>query len=74
MSLLFYGVLSLVVVLGVLVLLVIFSLLTMAQKGDNYLDQRELNLRPQQDCPLASVEEGNSPALSGLAKPKMKLI
>jgi len=67
-------VLSLVVVLGVLVLLVIFSLLTMAQKGDNYLDQRELNLRPQQDCSLASVEEGNSPTLCGLAKPKMKLI
>ncbi len=74
MSLLFYGVLSLVVVLGGLVLLVIFSLLAMAQKGDNYLDQHEFNLQQRQDCPPASVEEAKSPNLSGLAKPKMKLV
>jgi hypothetical protein len=45
MSLFFYGVFILGVVLGGLVLLVIFSLLAMAAmaaKGDEYLDQLEL--------------------------------
>ena len=44
MSLLFYGVCILGVVLGGLLLLVIFSLLTMAQKGDECLDQLELEM------------------------------
>lgn len=42
MSLFFYGVFILGVVLGGLVLLVLLSLLAMAQKGDEYLDQLEL--------------------------------
>ncbi|MGA9755789.1 MAG: hypothetical protein WBV23_11685 [Desulfobaccales bacterium] len=74
MSLLSYGVLILVVVLGGLVLLVIFSLLAMAQQGDSYLDQQEFNLPQQQDCPPASVEEAKSPNLSGLAKQDLKLV
>jgi hypothetical protein len=74
LSLLFYGVFFLVVVLGGLVLLVIFSLLAMAQKADNYLDQLEFNLGQRQDCPPASVEEAKSPNLSGLAKPDLKLV
>jgi hypothetical protein len=41
MSLFFYGVLILGVVLGGLVLLVLYSLLAMAAKGDEYLDQLE---------------------------------
>jgi len=44
MSLLFYGVCILGVVLGGLLLLVIFSLLAMAQKGDECLDQLELEM------------------------------
>lgn len=42
MSLFFYGVFILGVVLGGLVLLVLYSLLAMAQKGDECLDQLEL--------------------------------
>jgi hypothetical protein len=42
MSLFFYGVFMLGVVLGGLVLLVLYSLLAMAQKGDELLDQIEL--------------------------------
>jgi hypothetical protein len=42
MSLFFYGVFILGVVLSGLVLLVLYSLLAMAQKGDEFLDQLEL--------------------------------
>jgi hypothetical protein len=42
MSLFFYGVIILGIVLGGLVLLVLYSLLVMAQRGDEYLDQMEL--------------------------------
>ena len=42
MSLLFYGVCILGVVLGGLVLLVLYSLLPMAAKGDKCLEQLEL--------------------------------
>ena len=38
----FFGVFILVMVLGGLALLVLFSLLAMAAKGDEYLDQLEL--------------------------------
>jgi hypothetical protein len=44
MSLFFYGVIILGMVLGGLVLLVIFSLLVMAQRGDECLDQLELEM------------------------------
>ena len=44
MSLFFYGVFILGVVLGGLVLLVLYSLLVMAQRGDECLDQLELEM------------------------------
>ena len=44
MSFFFFGVFILGVVLGGLVLLVILSLLAMAQKGDEALDQLELEM------------------------------
>ena len=44
MSLLFYGVCIFGVVLGGLVLLVLYSLLVMAQRGDQGLDQLELEM------------------------------
>jgi hypothetical protein len=44
MSLLFYGVIILGIVLGGLVLLLLFSLLAMAQRGDECLDQLELEI------------------------------
>jgi hypothetical protein len=45
MSLLFYGVIILGMVLGVVVLLLLVSLLAMAQKGDECLDRLELEIR-----------------------------
>ena len=44
MSLFFYGVCILGAVLGGLVLLVLYSLLGMAQRGDECLDQLELEM------------------------------
>jgi hypothetical protein len=45
MSLFFYGVIILGIVLGGAVLLLLFCLLAMAQKGDECLDQLELARR-----------------------------
>jgi hypothetical protein len=69
-SLLSYGVFCLGVVLGGLALLVIFSLLALAQKGDQYQEQLELALRQRQDLPSSLVypeksENLGSPADSG---------
>jgi len=44
MSLLFYGVCILGAVLGGLVLLVLYSLLVMAKRGDECLDQLEMEM------------------------------
>jgi hypothetical protein len=44
MSLLFYGVVILGIVLGGVVLLLLFSLSAMAQKGEECLDQLELEI------------------------------
>lgn len=44
MSLFFYGVCILGAVLGGLVLLVLYSLLVMAQRGDESLDQLEMEM------------------------------
>jgi hypothetical protein len=44
MSLLFYGVCILGVMLGGLVLIVLYSLLVMAQRGDACLDQLEMEM------------------------------
>jgi hypothetical protein len=80
-SFLSYGVFFLGVVLGVLVLLVIFSLMAMAQKGDEYQDQLEFALRQRQnlDPSLANPEKSEnigSPANSdpdqvGISQPGM---
>ena len=59
MSLLSYGVFTLGVVLGGMVLLVIFSLLAMAQKGDAYLDQRECYMLQGRGCAPSPVKEKN---------------
>jgi hypothetical protein len=45
MSFLFYGVVILGIVLGGVVLLLLFSLSAMAQKGEECLDQLELEIR-----------------------------
>ena len=62
MSLLFYGVYILGVVLGGLVLLVIFSLLAMAQKGDEYLEKLELEMLQAQEYapPLTKTRKGEN--------------
>jgi hypothetical protein len=59
-SFLSYGVYCLGVVLGGVVLLVIFSLLAMAQKGDQYQEQLELALGQRQDLASSRVNPGNS--------------
>ena len=45
MSLFFYGVIILGIVLGGVLMLLLFSLLAMAQKGEECLDQLELEMR-----------------------------
>jgi hypothetical protein len=60
LSLLSYGVFTLGVVLGGMVLLVIFSLLAVAQKGDAYLDQLECILLQGQANAPSSVKEKKS--------------
>jgi len=59
-SFLSYGVFFLGVVLGGLGLLVIFSLLAMAQKGDEYQDQLEFALRQRQNLDPSLVNTGKS--------------
>ena len=71
MSLFFYGVCILGAVLGGLVLLVLYSLLVMAQRGDECLDQLELEmLKPLEYAPprIKSEESENLrvPATSDL--------
>ena len=71
MSLFFYGVCILGVVLGGLVLLVIFSMLAMAQKGDESLEKLELEMLQTQACGPPLIIRGKSenlyvPATSGL--------
>jgi hypothetical protein len=67
MSLWFYGIIFFAVVLGVLLVLVIFSCLAMAQKADEYQDQLEYALRqghlfsPHQANSETSVNSGSSP-------------
>ena len=60
MPLLSYGIFFLGVVLGGLLSLVIFSLMLMAQKGDEYLDQVEFELRQEQDLDSSLVDPGKS--------------
>ena len=64
MSFFYYGLISLGVVVGGLVLLLLFCLLDMAQKGDAYQDQLEFELRHQRPAPGAA-----QPGESGRASP-----
>ena len=71
MSLLFYGVIILGIVLGGLVLLVLYSLLVMAQRGDECLDQLELEMlkSPEYAPPRIKSEKSENlrvPATSDL--------
>jgi hypothetical protein len=71
MSLFFYGVCILGAVLGGLVLLVLYSLLVMAQRGDQCLDQLEMEMlkNHQAASPLVKSEKSENlrvPATSDL--------
>ena len=69
MPLLSYGIFFLGVVLGGLLSLVIFSLMLMAQKGDEYLDQVEFELRQEQDLDSSLVDPGKSENIGSPANP-----
>ena len=58
----FFGVCILLMVLGGLALLVLYSLLTMAAKGDEYLDQLELEQYPVREYapPLTKTPKGEN--------------
>jgi hypothetical protein len=60
MSLFFCGVLFFGVVLGGLILLVIYSLLTMAQKGDKFQEQLELEEPRDQEYARSVIIRGKS--------------
>jgi hypothetical protein len=59
MSLLFYGVCILGAVLGGLVLLVLYSLLVMAQRGDQCLDQLEMEMLKNHQA-VSLIKSGKS--------------
>jgi hypothetical protein len=59
-SLFFCGVFFLGMVLGGLILLVLYSLLTMAQKGDKFQDQLELEGPRGQECARSVIIRGES--------------
>ena len=60
MSLFFYGVCILGAVLGGLVLLMLYSLLAMAQRGDNYLDRLELEMLKKRQAASTFVKSEKS--------------
>jgi hypothetical protein len=60
MSLLFYGVCILGAVLGGLVLLVLYSLLVMAQRGDACLDQLEMEMLKNHQAASPLIKSGKS--------------
>jgi hypothetical protein len=60
MSLMFYGIFILGVVLGGLVLLVLYSLLAMAQKGEESLEKLELKMLQTQEYPPSLANRGKS--------------
>ena len=70
MSLLFYGVMILGIMLGGLMLLLLFSLLTMAKRGDEALDKMELVIQTKKNVyPLkqkARLENLDLPTTSDL--------
>ena len=60
MSLFFYGVCILGAVLGGLVLLVLYSLLVMAQRGDECLDQLEMEMLKNHQATFSLIKSGKS--------------
>lgn len=60
MSLFFYGVCILGVILGGLVLLVLYSLLVMAQRGDACLDQLEMEMLKDNQASSHRTKSGKS--------------
>ena len=60
MSLFFYGVCILGAVLGGLVLLVLYSLLVMAQRGDAGLDQLEMEMLKNYQAASSLTKSGKS--------------
>jgi hypothetical protein len=74
MSLLFYGVIILGIVLGGLVLLVLFSLLTMAKRGDEYLERMELELLQTAQSAPFRINREKSGDLHGAAKERLSPI
>jgi hypothetical protein len=70
MSLFFYGVCILGAVLGGLVLLVLYSLLVMAQRGDACLDQLELEMLKNHQA-AALLKSGKSENIRVPATPDL---
>ena len=64
MSLFFYGVIILSIVLGGLVLLVLYSLLVMAKRGDACLDQLELEMLKSPEYAPPRIKSEKSADLS----------
>ena len=60
MSLFFYGVCILGVVLGGSMLLVLYSLLVMAQRGDECLDQLEMEMLKDHQATSSFIKRGKS--------------
>jgi hypothetical protein len=60
MSLLFYGLCILGALLGGLVLLLLYSLLVMAQRGDASLDQLEMEMLKNQNDASSLIKNGKS--------------
>ena len=63
MSLFFYGVCILGAVLGGLVLLVLYSLLVMAQRADQSLDQLEMEMLKNHQAASSLIKSGKSETL-----------
>jgi hypothetical protein len=62
MSLFFYGVCIVGAVLGGLVFLVLYSLVAMAQRGDQYLDQLEIK-KPKNHQTATSLLKAENPGI-----------
>jgi hypothetical protein len=67
----FFGVFILVMVLGGLALLVLYSLLAMAAKGDEYLDQLELEQYRVREYAPPLTKKGKSENLRVSATPDL---
>jgi hypothetical protein len=74
LSLISYGMLTLGVVLVGLVLLVIFSLLSMAQEGEKGLEHMELILRQSEGLISPLVQEGTFGNLCRPANPDLRQV